>query len=436
MIKLPNQKIVSDPILGLIDIGSFLPMIDTKQFQSLAYKYQLGLSFLIFPSATHTRKQHCLGSYQRAKDLTRRWVESGMATKDQARTVSAYALYHDIGHGPFSHTVEPLFDLLPGTKEKKLPADDIVGIEIIKELKKEIESCGVDFELLLSLFKHENPLYLAVKDKNLGAEKFDYLTRDAFYTIREQPGVEYLSRYIYFIDNQIMVDEKVIDQAKAIQDFYIKMYKHVYLRKKSAILQRLIQKMSYELVKEGTTVQEIWKLTDFGLLGRFENSSSPIIKNYYSRFMAGEFPKTTIEFKQEQFVQLENNRRDKSSQVFGLPEKVLNKILSKEEISTSSVKLLADFEKGVAGLAGIPEGGILVVPPTSHHHRFVPEDVKVYGKDGNIAMLSEFYPQHFKAMQEYGKSHHLLRICAFPEYRDKLMAEAEKIKDYLLEFAK
>ncbi len=117
--KLPIQKIVSDPILGLIDISKVLPMVDVREFQSLAYKYQLGLAFLLFPSATHTRKQHCLGAYQRTKDLTRRWVESGMITKDQARNVNAYALYHDIGHGPFSHTVEPLFDLLPGAKKSK-----------------------------------------------------------------------------------------------------------------------------------------------------------------------------------------------------------------------------------------------------------------------------------------------------------------------------
>lgn len=80
--KLPEQKIVSDPILGLIDISKFLPMIDVEQFQSLAYKYQLGLAFLLFPSATHTRKQHCLGAFQRTKNLVRRWAESGMITKE------------------------------------------------------------------------------------------------------------------------------------------------------------------------------------------------------------------------------------------------------------------------------------------------------------------------------------------------------------------
>ena len=149
--------------------------------------------------------------------------------------------------------------------------------------------------------------------------------------------------------------------------------------------------------------------------------------------MAGDFPKTAIEFKQEQFVQLDEERKDKSLYTFGLPEKVLNKVLAQEEVS--GIKFLADFEKGVAEAAGIPEDSVIVVPPMSHH-RFIPEDVKVYGRDGNIAMLSDFYPQHFKAMQEYGKSHHLLRICAFPEHRDKLEAKAEKIKDYLLEFAK
>src|SRR3989344_3836669 len=162
LVKLPIQKIISDPILGLIDISQVLPMVDVREFQSLAYKYQLGLAFLLFPSATHTRKQHCLGAYQRTKELTSRWVESGMITENQARNVTVYALYHDIGHGPFSHTIEPLFDLLPGAKKSKLRADDAMGIDIAKSLKKEIESAGADFEALIKIFEHKDPLYLAV----------------------------------------------------------------------------------------------------------------------------------------------------------------------------------------------------------------------------------------------------------------------------------
>jgi len=212
-----------------------------------------------------------------------------------------------------------------------------------KVLKADID---LDFDELLKLFKHEDKLYLAVHDKNLGAEKFDYLTRDAFYTIQEVPGVDYLARYTYFVDNQVVVDEKVIDQAKAIQEFYIKMSKHVYLRKKSAILQRLVQKMAYELLKEGMTVEEIWKLTDFGLLGRFEISDNPIIKDYYNHLISGQFPKTAIEFKYEQFVKLDERRQDKSLRVFGLEESILDKILARDEVV--DLKFLADFSKRVA----------------------------------------------------------------------------------------
>ena len=430
MVNLPKHKIVSDPILGLIDISKVLPMVDAQPFQSLAYKYQLGLAFLLFPSATHSRKQHCLGAYQRTKDLMRRWVEAGMVTKDQAQTAATFALYHDIGHGPFSHTVEPLFDLLPGAKKTKLRADDAMGMEIVRGLKREVEETGADFDAVMKLFKHEDPLYLAVHDKNLGMEKFDYLTRDAFFTINEMPGVDYLSRYIYFVEGKVAVDERVIDQAKAIQDFYMKMSKHVYLRKKSAILQRLVQKMAYALVEEGMSVHDIWKLTDFGLMGRFEISDNPLIKNYYGRLMSGQFPKMAIELRYEQFVHSEDEEhRDKALLTFGLPEAVLNSILEQEDVS--SIKRLADFEDGVARLAGIPKESVVVVPQMSHH-RFIPEDVKVYGRDGKIVLLSDFYPNHFKSLVEYGRSHQVLRICAFPEYRDQLSQNAEKIKDYLV----
>jgi hypothetical protein len=126
-------------------------------------------------------------------------------------------------------------------------------------------------------------------------------------------------------------------------------------------------------------------------------------------------------------------RTDKSLRVFGLEESILDKILAKDEVV--DLKFLADFEKGIADLVKIPRDSVIVVPPMSHH-RFVPEDVKVYGRDGKIEMLSNFYPHHFAAMQEYGRSHHLLRISVFPEYRDKVSDNADKIKDYLMGFAK
>ncbi|MEK9170596.1 MAG: hypothetical protein AAB674_03040 [Patescibacteria group bacterium] len=431
--KFSTSKLVADPILGLIDITQFLPMIDVKEFQSLAFKYQLGLTLFLFPSATHSRKQHCFGAFKRTKNLMHHWLKIGMITPDQSQTLCAYALYHDIGHGPFSHMVEPLFDLTEESKKTDLRADDAMAIEIVGGLRREVEASGINYDEFYKIFKHENPLYLVVHDKNLGSEKFDYLTRDAFYTINEIPGVDYLTRHIYFVENQLVIDEKVIDQAKAIQEFYIKMSKHVYLRKKAAILQRFVQKMAYELVKEGMSVFEIWKFTDFGLLGRFETSVNPIIRYYYDRLMSGQFPKAVLELRYEQFVKSDNLIFDKALNVFGVSEGELNKILFNKELM--GLKSLADIERKIAVIAGVPEESIMITPPMSSH-RFAPEDVKVYGQDGKINMLSNYYPSHFAAMVEYGRSHQMLRVCVFSEYRDKVSDNAEKIKDYILSLTK
>src|SRR3989338_5356842 len=239
-----NTKLINDPLWGLIDITDFLPMIDVPQFQALGFKYQLGITSLLFPSATHTRKQHSFGAFRRTQQLADRWLHKGFINQDEAKLIVAFALCHDIGHGPFSHVSEEV------TKELYVTDHDQHGSLLIDNLQDAVKAVNIDFDQLKKLFTHESPLYPAVHDKNLGTEKLDYLSRDAYYTLGEIPGVEYLAYHTYFIDGKVVIDERAIDQAKAIQEFYVKMYKNVYLRKNSTIAQRLIQKMILELLRE------------------------------------------------------------------------------------------------------------------------------------------------------------------------------------------
>lgn len=415
LVKKP--KIISDPILGVIEATQILPLLDIQAFQSLAFKYQLGLNALIFPAATHTRKEHSLGAYERTRRLTEDWLNYNFINKDEAFALQIYALYHDIGHGPFSHVTESL-----GSVNHK-----IRGIQIVESLKDLIESVGCNFNLFHDFMSHKNSLHLAVSDRNLGTEKFDYLERDAFYALGERPGVGYLSKHVYFIDGNLVVDETAVDQAKAIQEFYIKLSKNVYLRKKGSILHRLIEKMTGYLIEDGLQEEELFNLTDFGLLGRFEVSEHKAVKFYYDRFMAGIFPKLTLEFKYH--TAETKDLTEKPIKVIGLDDEIFNSIIASDFIKNP--KKLNELERKISELTDVPENSLVIVPPFSKE-RFVPEDINVYSREGKTVLLSKIYPNHFQAMQEYGRSHIGLRVCVYGDYRRKLYNEADKVKDYLM----
>ncbi|KKU90820.1 MAG: Metal dependent phosphohydrolase [Candidatus Jorgensenbacteria bacterium GW2011_GWA1_48_11] len=414
MAKVEKPRLIFDPILGLIDVTDILPLLDVPEFQSLGFKYQLGLTAAIFPSATHTRKQHSLGAYERTKRLASNWLNHKFINEDEALALQIYALYHDIGHGPFSHLTEGVGKI--NHKER--------GINIFESLENHLRSHGFNYGLIHDLMSHKNPLYLAVSDKNLGMEKLDYLERDAFYTIGERPGVAFVAQHTYFIDSKVVIDRVAVDQAKAIQDFYIKMSKNVYLGKKSAILQRLIEKMSLILLREGLSEKEFFELTDFGLLGRFEVSRNELVHFYYRNLMSNKLPRFALEFKFESVASAD--LAQKMLKIAALDN--LDKLIASPVLNDFDE--LERLEKNIAQLAGIPAEALFVVPPFSKT-RFEPEDIYVYS-EGQVRRISEIYPSHFEAMKEYGRSHLSIRLGVFEEYRKKLYDQSDAVKNYFL----
>lgn len=426
MAKQPqNQKLIFDPLWGITNITEYLPMIDTPAFQALGYKYQLGVTSLLFPAATHTRKQHSFGAFKRTQELAHRWMHRGFINEKETRLIIAFALWHDIGHGPFSHVVEAVTGEMWGRNH------DENGAILIDRYKKAVEEVGVDFSEFKKLFDHTNPLYLAVHDKNLGAEKLDYLSRDAYYTLGEKPGVEYLAEHTYFIDGKILIDEKAIDNAKALQEFYIKMYKLVYLRKNSAIAQRMVQKMTYDLLRaEPMGEEEFWALTDFGLMGRLENAQDETVRAQTQKLLHRDLPKTAVALKLDRFSDIEK-RKDKAQAVLGITQQQMESLIASKKLSAPSE--LQAVEEEIAKLAGLPAGSVLLVPPASMG-RFQAKDIHIYVPGGATARLSDYFADHFNAMEEEGKSYSVLRVCTFAEHREKLSEKntAQEVKEYLL----
>jgi HD superfamily phosphohydrolase len=123
-----EQKKIHDSVHGSITVkGVFLDLIQTAEFQRLHDIKQLGLAYLVFPGAHQTRLEHSLGTYHIA-----RLMSSSLGLKEEvAETVMCAALLHDVGHAPFSHTLEWFLKDKFGFTHEELTANIITGKESI-----------------------------------------------------------------------------------------------------------------------------------------------------------------------------------------------------------------------------------------------------------------------------------------------------------------
>ncbi len=109
MDKSSQYKIFSDPIHGFITVpkGIILHLIDHPFVQRLRRIRQLGLGYLVFPAAEHSRFSHALGALELCQRVLKNLIEKDTTISDaEIRGTLIAILLHDVGHGPFSHTLE------------------------------------------------------------------------------------------------------------------------------------------------------------------------------------------------------------------------------------------------------------------------------------------------------------------------------------------
>ena len=105
-------EIIRDPLWNNIRVDPLaMRLVDTPVFQRLRYVRQLGLAFLVYPGATHSRFEHALGAYHLARHTLGLLQERGALHdigEHECAVVRAAALLHDVGHYPFSHALEEI----------------------------------------------------------------------------------------------------------------------------------------------------------------------------------------------------------------------------------------------------------------------------------------------------------------------------------------
>tara|TARA_X000000368_G_scaffold264412_1_gene209355 strand:- start:943 stop:2199 length:1257 start_codon:yes stop_codon:yes gene_type:complete len=227
MISCKKDKIINDPIYGFITLegGIITNLINHPYFQRMRRISQLGLSYLVYPGANHSRFHHALGCMHLVTKAVHQIRKKGHSISEkEAEALKIAILLHDIGHGPFSHALEDSIAI-------GLSHEDL-SILFMKELNKEFNGKLSQAIEIFNNTHHKKFLHQLVSSQ-LDMDRLDYLKRDSFFSgvAEGNIGTERIINMLDVINDELVVEEKGI---YSIEKFLIArrlMYWQVYLHK-------------------------------------------------------------------------------------------------------------------------------------------------------------------------------------------------------------
>jgi HD superfamily phosphohydrolase len=286
------MEIIRDPVWNNIRVDALaLQLIDTSVFQRLRYIRQLGLAYLVYPGATHTRFEHALGAYHLCKITLGLLKECGELRNlsDADCTIALVAaLLHDVGHYPFSHALEEI-----GAVHHEDVAGPLINTGAIADvLRRHIGDDAPQRVLALIRGQSDSPLQGLISG-SLDLDKIEYLKRDA-----HMCGVPYgeidVDRLINSLvlvcapengESVVGVMEKGLSALESLLFAKYQMYRNVYwhhaVRSATAMYKRLVD----DACRNGALANEqLVQFTDEALLYYLSHQSpSPLLHGLRTR---------------------------------------------------------------------------------------------------------------------------------------------------------
>lgn len=227
MDKSTRYKIFNDPVHGFITVpkGPILKIIDHPYTQRLRRIRQLGLGYLVFPAAEHSRFSHALGALELGQRVLNnlREKDTTISQEEYEGTLLAILL-HDVGHGPLSHTLE--YSIIKDFNH------EMMSLAIMKELNKEFDG-ALDTAISIFTNQHKKKFLHQLISSQLDLDRLDYLRRDSFFTgVSEGTvGINRILKTMRVYKGNIVIEKKGI---YAVENYIIArrlMYMQVYLHK-------------------------------------------------------------------------------------------------------------------------------------------------------------------------------------------------------------
>lgn len=244
-------KILNDPIYGFISITNPLvyDLIQHPYFQRLRRISQMGMSYLVYPGAHHTRFHHALGCMHIMQKTVQVLKFKGVEISEEEENALYIAiLLHDIGHGPFSHAME--HSIVEDVNHESI---SLLFMDKLNEIFKD------KLSLAIKIFKGEyhRKFMLQLISSQLDMDRMDYLKRDSFYSGVAEGNInsERLIQMMNVQDDILVIEEKGIYSVEKFLVARRLMYWQTYLHKTSVVAELILTKIlkrAKELVHNGT----------------------------------------------------------------------------------------------------------------------------------------------------------------------------------------
>jgi len=299
---------IIDPIHDFVRVyDNELKIIDTPIFQRLRRIRQLSGAHLIYPGAQHTRFEHSLGVMHIASMAGQALAEKGIVSSDDIQNLRLAGLLHDIGHGPFSHLFEEIFE-----EKRKISHEDLGRDIILKtEIGDIISKNGFDKKLITKLAFGDSKLQFMneIISGVLSADIMDYLLRDGYFTGAEHAKIDHhrLTHSLDVYKNKLALDKSSLVNFETMMISRYQMFKAVYFHKTvragEVMLLEAMDLAEGELGLSSMNLDEYLQLSDDVILAKLLNlpehnsklkASKKIATDYLNRNLFKSVFETTL----------------------------------------------------------------------------------------------------------------------------------------------
>ncbi|WP_037321435.1 HD domain-containing protein [Salegentibacter sp. Hel_I_6] len=246
-------KILNDPIYGFITIPSerIFSIIEHPYFQRLRRISQMGMSYMVYPGAHHTRFHHAIGCVHLMQKAVQILRHKGVVISEaEEEALQIAILLHDIGHGPFSHAME--HSIVEGVDHES------ISLLFMEEMNRDFNQ---SLTLALQIFRgtYNRRFLNQLITSQLDMDRLDYLKRDSFYTGAAEGNInsERLITMLNVVNDDLVIEEKGIYSVEKFLVARRLMYWQVYLHKTSLVAEQLlirVLKRAKELIEKGETL--------------------------------------------------------------------------------------------------------------------------------------------------------------------------------------